>query len=62
MKNPTGKVLKELYAIFFKSHTAWDHSKYKIRAAHRGSVNCGYFGYNAHGDVDLPWLKEQNKK
>lgn len=62
MKNPTRKILKELYAIFFESHTAWDHSKDKIRAAHRGSVNSGYFGSNAHGEVDLPRLNEKDKK
>ena len=56
------RALKELYNILFKSHTAWDHSKDKIRAAHRGSVSIGYFGSNAQGEVDLPWLKEQNKK
>lgn len=56
------RALKELYAILFKSRTAWDHSKDKIRAAHRGSINSGYFISNDHGEVDLPWLKEQNKK
>lgn len=54
--------IKELYNILFKSKTAWDHSKDKIRAAHRGSINSGYFGSNAHGDVDLPWLKEEQSK
>ena len=62
MKNLTRKTLKELYAILFKSHTAWDHSKDKIRAAHKGSINSGYFGSNAHGDVDLPWLKDGKHK
>ncbi|MXY46019.1 MAG: hypothetical protein F4Y44_03340 [Chloroflexi bacterium] len=62
MKNPTRKILKELYAIFFKSNAAWDDSKDKIRAAHRGSLNSGYFGSNAHGDVDLPWIREEDKK
>lgn len=62
MKKPVTKILKELYAIFFKSHIAWDHSKDKIRAAHRGSLNSGYFGSNAHGDVDLPWIREEDKK
>ena len=56
------RVLKELYSILFKSHTAWDNSKDKIRAAHKGSINSGYFGSNAHGEVDLPWLKEETKK
>ena len=54
--------IKGLYNILFKSNTAWDHSKDKIRAAQRGSINSGYFGSNAHGEVDLPWLKEENKK
>ena len=56
------RVLKELYTILFKSHTAWDNSKDKIRAAHRGSINSGYFGSNAHGEVDLPWLKDDKHK
>lgn len=62
MKSLIGKAFKELYAIFFKSNTAWDRSKDKIRAAHRGSIDSGYFGSNAHGEVDLPGLKEKNKK
>ncbi len=62
MKNLIRKTFKDLYAILFKSNTAWDHSKDKIRAAHKGSINSGYFGSNAHGEVDLPWLKEENKK
>lgn len=62
MKNLIRKALRELYAILFKSHTAWDHSKDKIRAAQRGSINSGYFGSNAHGEVDLPWLKEDRHK
>ena len=56
------KALKELYTILFKSHTAWGHSKNKIRAAHKGSINSGYFGSNAHDDVDLPWLKDGKHK
>ena len=62
MKIPIIKALKELYAILFKSHTAWDNSKDKIRAAHKGSINSGYFGSNAHGEVDLPWLKDDKHK
>ena len=61
MKNLIRKMLKELYAILFNSQTAWSHSKDKIRAAHKGSVSGGYFGSNAHGEVDLPWLKEDKK-
>ena len=62
MKSLIRRALRELYAIFFKSRSAWDGSKDKIRAAHRGSINSDYFGSNAHGDVDLPWLKDERRK